>query len=100
MLADHLAETIGRKLGLPVAWEALIRIRPTRVQGGLPPEERFANVAGAFEVIDRQSIVGRAVLLVDDILTTGATCHEAARVLCDAGATRVDVAVLARAEGD
>ncbi|RMF87351.1 MAG: ComF family protein [Planctomycetota bacterium] len=99
-LADRLAAAIARDLELPIAPEGLVRVRPTRLQRELPPEERFRNVAGAFEVLRPQAIAGHRVLLVDDVLTTGATCHEAARVLRAAGAVRVDVAVLARAEGD
>jgi ComF family protein len=95
---EILAECLGHRLKLPVA-RLLIRGRHTRPQKDLPPRERFANVRGAFHV--RGAIgtrwKGSHVLLVDDILTTGATCSEAARVLKLAGAAAVAVAVVARA---
>jgi competence protein ComFC len=62
------------------------------------PVQRRANVAGAYSVIDPALVQGKRVLLIDDILTTGATLSECAAVLLDAGATEVVCAVFARAE--
>jgi pyrimidine operon attenuation protein/uracil phosphoribosyltransferase len=62
-------------------------------------EARFENVKGAFCVPARKSINGKRILLIDDILTTGATASEAARALRDAGAASVHVAVIARGVG-
>jgi predicted amidophosphoribosyltransferase len=112
-----LAEELGRRLGKPVAHRLLLRRRPTKPQKDLLLPERFANLHGAFRLRSERHAFGtlrlpfRAahgmcrihgckgshVLLVDDILTTGATCSEAARVLKAAGAAAVAVAVLARA---
>ena len=67
-------------------------------QKGLRLRDRFRNVKGAFGVRRGYALAGARVLLVDDILTTGATCSAAAEVLKEAGAARVAVAVVARAD--
>jgi ComF family protein len=97
---EILAECLGRHLGVPVATGALVRCRNTLPQPHLPPNERFRNVRGALRLAPGCDFRDARVLLVDDVLTTGATCSEAARVLKEAGASAVAVAVLARAEGD
>ncbi len=96
---EILAEQLGRRLGRPARRRALVRCRPTRPQKDLSPPDRFANVRGAFRLRrgQRDRWQGSHVLLVDDILTTGATCSEAAGVFKRAGAAAVAVAVLARA---
>ena len=95
--SEALAAVVARRLGLPVGNE-LRRVRNTPPQARMPASERARNVRGAFCVGGGASLEGAAVLLVDDILTTGATANEAARTLLSAGARRVVVAVLARAE--
>ena len=95
--AGHLAQRLGLRLGLPVR-AVLRRRRPTSPQSELSPTERRRNVRGAFRVRPSPALQGASVLLVDDILTTGATCHQAARVLRRAGARRVVVAVVARGD--
>ena len=97
---ELLADCLGRKLGVPVV-RSLVRCRYTGPQKDLLPRERFRNVRGAFRLrrSDRQRWQGSRLLLVDDILTTGATCSEAARLLKQAGAAAVAVAVVARADG-
>jgi ComF family protein len=76
----------------------LERKRDTESQFGLTPKGRRRNLQGAFAVRDGAAVVGREVLLIDDIYTTGATARECARVLRRAGATKVWVATLARAQ--
>jgi len=84
---------------LELAPKALLRQRATTSQTGLDPRMRRQNVSGAFEVLDKSAVAGRAILLVDDIMTTGATAREAATVLMRSGAESVRVATLARARG-
>jgi ComF family protein len=97
---ELLAECLGRNLRIPVL-RTLARRRYTSPQKDLLPRERFRNVRGAFRLRfgHRRRLQGARVLLVDDILTTGATCSEAAKLLKQAGAAAVAVAVVARAEG-
>jgi ComF family protein len=83
---------------LHLASKTLMRLRATESQAGLDPHERRVNVRGAFMVSDAQAVKGRHVLLVDDILTTGATARAAAQALLQAGAASLWVATLARAQ--
>ncbi len=93
-----LAVALGRLSGLPTAVSALARGRYTPSQGSRGRAARARNVRGAFAVPERQRhlVAGRRVLLVDDVLTSGATVGECARVLRRAGAESVDVLTLAR----
>ena len=67
-----------------------------RPQVGLKPKERWSNVRGAFNIKASEFIKGKRIILVDDVLTTGATSNECARVLKKAGAARVEVLTLSR----
>jgi ComF family protein len=93
-----LARVIERQSGVKLQSEALRRVRPTQQQIGLNRSQRASNVQGAFKVAaDRQSLVqGRRVVLVDDVLTSGATVDACARALLRAKAAQVDVLVFAR----
>ena len=82
---------------LTLAPSTLMRLRGTDSQAGLTPRQRRLNVRGAFGVSDPAAVFGKHVLLIDDILTTGATARAAARALLQAGAESVWVATLARA---
>jgi ComF family protein len=95
--AALLAASAARGTGLEVAFRALARVRDTPAQTGLGRLERLANVRGAFEARPR-AVAGRCVLLVDDVMTTGATATACAEVLLEAGAAEVRVLALARAE--
>lgn len=95
--AQILALEIGRAAAKPVKPFALTRSRSTGHQIGLTRAKRLRNVAGAFQVPPNgiASISGKAILLIDDVITSGATAGAAARALKRAGASRVDVLALA-----
>jgi ComF family protein len=94
-----LAFGLTSHLRLPLHRGWLKRVRNTPSQKTLSATARKENVHGAFQVRSAAQLRGRSVLLVDDVMTTGATAHEAARTLRAAGARRVVVAALARAHG-
>jgi predicted amidophosphoribosyltransferase len=75
----------------------LVRTRETASQTGLTRHQRRANVRGAFAVVKAEKVKGRSILVVDDVMTTGTTAGECARVLRRAGAKEVFVATVARA---
>jgi ComF family protein len=94
------AKEIGHALGIPAGVRLIRRTRYTKPQFHLRPRQRYRNVLGAFAFAGRKTdISGKRVLIVDDVMTTGATCNEVARVLRKAGAVSVSVAVFARAMG-
>lgn len=93
-----LAAAISRLTGLPADPLALTRTRRTRSQVGLSMEQRKRNVRAAFAVPEkrRASVAGKHIVLIDDVITTGATANACARALKRSGAVRVDVLALAR----
>ncbi len=100
LLAAEALAALRRTHGgwkLTLAADTLLRQRATETQAGLSPRQRRINMRGAFRVADAADVGGRHILLVDDILTTGATARAAAKALRDAGAESVWVATLARA---
>jgi ComF family protein len=94
-----LAAVISRESAVPAEMMALERVKSTAPQVGLTRAQRAANLQGAFRVRKDMAIkvAGKNVVLIDDILTTGATANAATRALLRAGAERVDVLVFARA---
>jgi ComF family protein len=91
----EIARPVARALGIAIDPALLSRTRATPPQADLPLKERAGNVRGAFAC--GGDLAGQRVLLVDDVMTTGATLREAARILKLHGAARVTVAVAARA---
>lgn len=98
--AAEIARPLAALTGTPYLPDALVRRRPTATQGGKSGSGRKRNVAGAFEVAEarRRQVEGLRILLIDDVLTTGATAEGCARALKAAGAARVDLAVVARVQ--
>lgn len=99
-LAAHAVKAIAKshpQWRLKLAANTLMRLRATASQAGLTPRMRRLNVRGAFAVSDPAAVAGKHILLVDDILTTGATARAAATALAKAGAASIWVATLARA---
>lgn len=94
--SEILARAIAGRLDVPCRPRWLRRIRSTPRQVLQSPTDRWQNMRDAFCARATAELRGRCVLLVDDVLTTGATCSEAARALRAAGARRVVVAVLAK----
>jgi ComF family protein len=95
--AELLAKPLADRLSVPMA-AALERRRHTDTQASLSPSERRSNVAGAFALRRGVEVRGKRILLVDDVLTTGATVGSAAAVLRRAGASHVAVLTLARVD--
>jgi ComF family protein len=95
--AAILAQEVARLGGLDFEPRALVRTRATETQVGLTRQERRRNVTGAFAVMPRRkaALAGRKVLLIDDVVTTGATVAACTRALRRAGAVNVDVLALA-----
>ena len=92
-----LGKVLSRELGLPLT-ETLVKTRHTKAQSGLEDDgARRANVLGAYQVRKGAEVAGKRILLADDIVTTGSTLSECARVLRTAGAAEVVCVTLARA---
>jgi ComF family protein len=95
--SDLLAREIGKKWHVPVR-SVIRRRKATRPQAGLTNAKRRANMQGAFQIPRGRSLAGMRVLLVDDVVTTGATASACARVLKRAGAAHVALLALARTD--
>jgi ComF family protein len=95
--SDILAREIGKKWNVPVR-SVIRRKKATRPQAGLTNAKRRANMQGAFKMMRGKPLAGMRVLLVDDVVTTGATASACARVLKRAGAAHVALLALARTD--
>ena len=96
--AALLARDVGRRIGLEVRTDVVARVRRTPQQVGLGQSQRADNVRGAFAVAERHKadVADKAVIVVDDVFTTGATLDACATTLLGAGVGEVRVVVLAR----
>lgn len=97
--AETLARVLARRLKGKYGGPILAKVRHTRRQRSLTPAQRRTNLRGAFRVRRPADVAEASILLVDDVLTTGATAHEAAQTLRAAGARLVIVAVAGRGLG-
>jgi predicted amidophosphoribosyltransferase len=96
--AGLLARAVGRASGVAVLLDALVRIRPTQPLGEMSAEQRAQAVEGVFAIRRGRSVMlsGKRIVLVDDVLTSGATATGCTQALLAAGAQSVDVLVAAR----
>jgi ComF family protein len=95
--ACELIKYTSKKLHIPILKRNLRRVRYTVPQVDLMPDERQENIKGAFKVIYPEQIKGKDIMLIDDVMTTGSTANECARVLKKAGCGQITVVVLAQA---
>ncbi len=96
----ELSRYLSKRLRIPLIKRNLTRVRHTRPQVGLSPDERNDNIKNAFKVRKPAKIAGKKILLLDDVITSGATLNECARVLKKAGAASVTILTLAHASND
>lgn len=93
-----IANELSLYLGIPVLDEVLIKNRYTRPQSQLGREERIRNLDGAFSVKTANKIINKKILLVDDVVTTGTTINNCAKILYERGASALFASVIAIAE--
>ena len=93
--SERLARVVAGELGLPLLTDALVRIRATRPQVGLTGEARRTNLSGAFAVRRPEAVLGKTLLLIDDVVTTGSSLYECTIVLKACGAKAVYALTLA-----
>lgn len=96
--SELLATAISRRTGINVAAKIIEKIKDTSEQKSLSGKERAENLAGCFRITDRAAVKGKSILLVDDVLTTGATANTISKKLIDAGAKCVYLATVASVE--
>jgi ComF family protein len=101
LLVRSFKQLYHEHFGITPGWDvdihAMTRKKKTDSQTGFDVDQRKTNLKNAFSIADPEKIKGQCILLVDDVLTTGATCNEAAALLLESGAERVYALVLARA---
>ena len=97
---ERMARSVARAVGVPLEPRLLVRARSGKRQEGLSFDERLVNVSGAFRVTDPERVAGKRILLVDDVITTGATVTDCTQALLAAGAESVFAVALATVELD
>lgn len=95
--AQEMAQALSSRLAIPIDTQTCVRLHANRPQVGLERDERRLNVRGAFGA--SRIIPAKHIAILDDVVTTGSTAAEVARVLRQAGAERVDLWAVARAPG-
>lgn len=96
--AELLAKEISARTGIPVETSAIARIKQTEKQQDMTAKQRAENLKNAFSVLNKSLVEGKTILLIDDVLTTGATVNECSRMLKKAGAKRVYAITIANTE--
>jgi len=98
--ADLIGLAVAEKLDVPLRLDLLYKSSKTKLQAKLNMKQRWQNISGAFSVNKNSSLIGKTILLVDDIVTTGATCSSASAVLYKAGVQKIDIfAIVCSAPG-
>ena len=87
--SEILTDEISQKIGLPALKDVLRKKKRTKDQTNLNAMQREENVRGAFEIKNKDMVLNKNIVLVDDVITTGATLKECARTLAQAGASRI-----------
>ncbi len=90
-----IAHTVAKESGIPLELDALVKTKDTEPQVGLSYKGRIKNISRAFEVKNKKLIEGKNILLIDDVITTGATVRECSKTLKKAGAAQIRVLTLA-----
>lgn len=93
--SELLAKSISKRLKTPVLKDAVVKVKETSEQKSLSHRERVKNLAGCFKVEKRTEIKGKNILLIDDVMTTGATADEICKRLLNAGAKQIFLATAA-----
>ncbi len=89
-----LASSLSREFGIPAS-DVLTKVKRTKPQSDLKKDERLLNLKGVFKIKDLTKVAGKAMLIIDDVLTTGSTLGECSKILMDAGAGKVQALTLA-----
>jgi ComF family protein len=95
--AEILANGLSQKMNIPVLNKIILRSKKTSTQTKKQRLERWTNVDGTFEVQNEQSIIGKHILLIDDVITTGATLEACSNTILSVEKTKLSIAVLAHA---
>jgi ComF family protein len=96
LAAEIIAESVSRITGMTNSPHTIRGVRRTKKQGTLSTQARIANVRGAFEILPKANVKDARILVIDDVMTSGATASEIARILKKSGAAAVSIAVVAR----
>ena len=96
--AYYIAKGVGSKLKVRVSDRAVKRIKYTESQTTMNLNEREENISGAFKVRNQKAVRGKSILLLDDVITTGATISECGKKLLEAGAAKISAASIAIAD--
>ena len=92
---EYLAKELGLRNNFTIL-NTLKRVKDSKIQKTLKREERLKNIKGVFQVINKEEVKGKKFIILDDVITTGATLHEAERVLKEAGVVQIKMLTMAK----